>query len=113
MITIEKREEVAQEFFAAYRDHALDRAGQLATDTGQYRYVPLEENGIGSIKGEEDSLWVNFAGALIHAFPNLTNDVKHVTVDNEGNAIVQVIKRTRLWEFPVKADVMMWNIFSF
>lgn len=90
MKTLENRKQVAQEFFNAYKNQDLDKAVSLATAEGTFRYVPLGENGIGKIKGDEGTTWKGIANALITSFPDLTNDVKNITVDNEGNAIVRV-----------------------
>ncbi|WP_299530083.1 ester cyclase [Ulvibacterium sp.] len=90
MKTLVNRKQVAQEFFNAYKNQDLDKAVSLATAEGTFRYVPLGENGIGKIKGGEGTTWKGIANALITSFPDLTNDVKSITVDNEGNAIVRV-----------------------
>ena len=90
MKTLENRKQVAQAFFEAYKNHDLNTAVSLATTEATFRYVPLGENGIGKINADEGTTWKGIANALITAFPDLTNDVKSITVDNEGNAIVRV-----------------------
>lgn len=90
MENIEKRKQVARSFFEAYRNQDPAAAAALASDTGEFRYIPLGDNGKGLIKGTEGSTWENIANALIGSFPDLTNEVQSITIDNEGNAIVRV-----------------------
>ncbi len=90
MITIEKRTRIALDFFEAYKNQDVEKASSLASDNGTFRYIPLGENGVGSIKASKDNNWAGIATALISAFPDLTNKVKNVSIDNQGNAIVQV-----------------------
>ncbi|WP_299219956.1 ester cyclase [uncultured Aquimarina sp.] len=87
---IENRKTLATLFFNAYKNHDLETAVSYATSNGTFRYVPLGENGIGKINADEGTTWKGIASALIEAFPDLTNDVKSITIDNEGNAIVRV-----------------------
>lgn len=86
----EDRKKVAEEFFNAYKNQDIQKAVSLASEEGTFRYIPLGENGVGKIKGEEGTTWAAIANALISSFPDLTNDVKNISVDNQGNAIVQV-----------------------
>lgn len=86
----ENREKIAKEFFNAYKNQDIKKAVSLASEEGTFRYIPLGENGIGKIKGEKGTTWANIANALIASFPDLTNDVKSISIDNQGNAIVQV-----------------------
>jgi len=90
MKTTEERKVIAQEFFSAYKNQDLDKATSLASTEGTFRYIPLGDNGKGKIKGIEGTTWKGIASALIGSFPDLSNDVKSITVDNEGNAIVRV-----------------------
>ncbi len=87
---IDDRKTVATSFFEAYKKHDLDTAVSYATPNATFRYIPLGENGIGKIYANEGITWKDIATALITAFPDLSNDVKSITVDNEGNAIVRV-----------------------
>ncbi|GMN06100.1 hypothetical protein MTsPCn5_14890 [Croceitalea sp. MTPC5] len=90
MLTTEKRIQIASDFFNAYKNHDLDKATALATPESTFRYIPLGDNGKGKIKGAEGTTWKGIASALIAAFPDLTNDVKNISIDHQGNAIVQV-----------------------
>jgi steroid delta-isomerase-like uncharacterized protein len=81
---------VAQSFFDNYNRHKIQSAVSLATSDATFRYVPLGQNGIGKIKGDSGTTWSGIAEALIGAFPDLSNEVKSVTVDDENNAIVKV-----------------------
>ncbi len=90
MKTIAEKKEIAASFFRAYSNREIDKAISLASEKGTFRYIPLGANGKGKIKGEEGTTWFGIASALIAAFPDLSNKVKNITVDNEGNAIVQV-----------------------
>ena len=90
MTTLENRKKVAAQFFDAYKNHDLETAVSLASADATFRYIPLGENGIGKVKGSERTTWQGIASALITSFPDLSNDVKSLTIDNEGNAIVRV-----------------------
>ncbi|GAA4274258.1 ester cyclase [Aquimarina gracilis] len=87
---IKNRKTVAASFFEAYKKHDLDTAVSYTTADATFRYVPLGENGVGKINAEKGTSWKGIANALITAFPDLSNDVKSITVDNEGNAVVRV-----------------------
>ncbi len=88
--TIHKRKTVATSFFEAYKKHDIDAAVSYASSDATFRYVPLGENGIGKINAKEGITWKGIASALITAFPDLSNDVKSITIDDQGNAIVRV-----------------------
>ncbi|MEO1050596.1 MAG: ester cyclase [Bacteroidota bacterium] len=90
MTTLEKRRQIAVDFFNAYKNHELDKAAALASENGTFRYIPLGENGKGKIKGTEGTTWQGIASALIGSFPDLTNEVKNISIDDQGNAVVQV-----------------------
>ncbi|MEL6916635.1 MAG: nuclear transport factor 2 family protein [Bacteroidota bacterium] len=90
MEKVENRKQVAEAFFNAYKNHNLDEAVSYTAPSATFRYVPLGENGMGKIDANEGTTWKGIAGALIGAFPDLTNDVKSITVDDQGNAIVRV-----------------------
>ncbi|GGG09972.1 hypothetical protein GCM10011344_08250 [Dokdonia pacifica] len=89
-IDIEERETIATAFFNAYKNQDIDAAVALASEKGTFRYIPLGENGKGKIKGTEGNTWQGVASALINSFPDLSNDIKNISIDNQGNAIVQV-----------------------
>ncbi|WP_299765257.1 DJ-1/PfpI family protein [uncultured Dokdonia sp.] len=84
------RVRIATDFFNAYKNQDLAKAAALASENGTFRYIPLGENGKGKIKGTERTTWQGIASALINSFPDLSNDVKNISIDNQGNAIVQV-----------------------
>ncbi|WP_350286823.1 DJ-1/PfpI family protein [uncultured Croceitalea sp.] len=86
----EKRQNIATEFFEAYKNQDIERAVSFASEEGTFRYIPLGDNGVGKIKGTEGTTWAGIASALIGSFPDLSNDVKNISIDNQGNAIVQV-----------------------
>ncbi len=90
MKTLENKKQVATAFFEAYKNHNLDEAVSYAAHGATFRYVPLGENGIGKVDAEEGTTWKGIANALITAFPDLTNDVKDISIDDQGNAIVRV-----------------------
>lgn len=90
MINVENRKLVAKGFFNAYKEHNLDAAVAFASKESTFRYVPLGDDGIGKIDATEGPTWKGIANALISAFPDLSNEVKSITVDDEGNAIVRV-----------------------
>lgn len=88
-----QRLNIATEFFDAYKHQDIKKAVSLASEEGTFRYIPLGENGKGKIKGNEGTTWAGIASALISAFPDLSNDVKNISIDNQGNAVVQVFIR--------------------
>ncbi len=90
MKTTEERKEIAANFFKAYKNQDIEKAVSLASNKGTFRYIPLGENGKGKIKGSEGTTWAGIASALIGSFPDLSNDVKNISIDDQGNAIVQV-----------------------
>jgi steroid delta-isomerase-like uncharacterized protein len=91
MKKIEITKQIATSFFEAYKNHDIEKATNLAAENASFRYIPLGSNGVGKVKGNStETTWAGIANALIGAFPDLTNDVKSITIDNENNAIVQV-----------------------
>lgn len=88
--TINDKKKVASSFFEAYKKHDLDTAVSYATEQATFRYIPLGDNGTGKIDDSEGTTWKGIAGALIKGFPDLSNDIKSITVDDQGNAIVRV-----------------------
>ena len=86
----ENRKKIATQFFEAYNNQDIEKAASLASESGTFRYIPLGDNGKGKIKGEEGTTWTGIANALISSFPDLSNEVKNISVDDQGNAVVQV-----------------------
>lgn len=86
--------EVAQEFFDTYRRHDVDGMVDLCTHNADFSYVPFEIwrrqavlRGDGKVATVGKPIWAG----LIHAVPNLTNEVRSIIADNEGNVAVEVI----------------------
>ncbi|AIF48130.1 nuclear transport factor 2 family protein [Dyella japonica] len=78
--------ELANTFFAAYRSHDVATMVDLFEADGLVEYVPLEMRGTASKEGK--GVW----GALIDAFPDLTNVVSRMYAsDAEGYATVEVV----------------------
>jgi steroid delta-isomerase-like uncharacterized protein len=80
-------------FFDAYRAHQVHQMVDLCTDDADFRYVPYEVVlRTRVIRADEKvatagkPLWTH----LIGAFPDLTNTVRAITADDDGNVAVQV-----------------------
>jgi steroid delta-isomerase-like uncharacterized protein len=86
--------EVVRTFFDAYRRHDVNAMVELCSDNAAFSYVPFELwrkqlvlRGNGKVRTVGKPIW----SGLIHAFPDLTNEVKSVSADNEGNAAAEVV----------------------
>jgi steroid delta-isomerase-like uncharacterized protein len=85
---------VAQEFFDVYRRHDVNAMVDLCTDNADFSYVPMEisrKQGVMRGDGKVRSIGKPIWSGLIHAFPDLTNDVRSITADDEGNIAVEVV----------------------
>jgi steroid delta-isomerase-like uncharacterized protein len=85
---------VAQEFFDAYRRRDVNAMVDICTDNADFSYVPMEisrKQGVMRGDGKVRSIGKPIWSGLIHAFPDLTNDVRSITADDEGNIAVEVV----------------------
>jgi steroid delta-isomerase-like uncharacterized protein len=81
-----------QAFFDAFRARDVERMVELCADNADFRYVPFEVwtrqrvlHGEGKVCTVGKPIWT----ALIDAFPDLTNRVRSIRADEEGNVAVQ------------------------
>ena len=92
--------DTARAFFEAYDDHDVEGMTSLATDDAEVRYVPLGEDGTGSVHEVGVTIW----STLLDSFPDFHNDVEWITQDENGDAFVRVIiggtQRKELWGIP-------------
>ncbi|MGH3800320.1 MAG: nuclear transport factor 2 family protein [Pseudonocardiaceae bacterium] len=86
--------EVAREFFDVYRRQDVNAMVELCSDNAEFSYVPFEMwrkqavlRGDGKVRSIGKPIWAG----LIHAFPDLTNEVRSVTADGDGNVAVEVV----------------------
>jgi steroid delta-isomerase-like uncharacterized protein len=85
---------VVEEFFDVYRRQDVNAMVDLCTDNADFSYVPFEMwrkqavlRGDGKVRSIGKPIWAG----LIHAFPDLTNDVRSITADDEGNVAAEVV----------------------
>ena len=87
---------LVREFFAAYRDHDVDRMVALCAPDGAFDYVPMGGQGRGHIAETGRTV----GESLIGAFPDLTNEVHSVLDNGSGNAAAEVtISGTQAQDF--------------
>ncbi len=86
--------EVARQFFDIYRRHDVDGMVDLCSDNADFSYVPFEVwrkqlvlRGDGKVRSIGKPIWAG----LIHAVPDLTNEVRSITSDDDGNVAVEVV----------------------
>jgi steroid delta-isomerase-like uncharacterized protein len=92
--TVRAPSETAKAFFDAYRRQDIEAMVDLCDDNADFRYVPAEGwlkqrviRGKGKVRGVGKTYWT----ALINAFPDLTNEVKSVSHDADGNVVCEVV----------------------
>src|SRR5262245_43635576 len=86
--------DVVREFFDAYRRQDVDAMIDLCSDNADFSYVPFEiwrkqevMRGDGKVRAIGKPIWAG----LIHAFPDLTNEVTSITADAAGNVAAEVV----------------------
>lgn len=86
--------EVVARFFEAYRRRDVDGMVDLCAETAAFEYVPFEMwgrqrvlRGAGKVGTIGKALWTGTIGA----FPDLTNTVRSITADEEGNVAAEVV----------------------
>jgi len=84
---------VVTAFFDAYRAQDVERMVDLCAGNANFRYVPFEVwahqrvlHGDGKVRTVGKPIWT----ALIDAFPDLSNTVRRVRADHDGNVAVEV-----------------------
>jgi steroid delta-isomerase-like uncharacterized protein len=77
---------LVREFFALYRNHEVAKMTELCSPDGSLVYVPLGEQGQGSIAEAGCRAW----SSLIDAFPDLNIAVRSVLDDGADNAAAEV-----------------------
>lgn len=86
--------EVVAAFFDAYRRQDVDGMADLCTENAEFEYVPFEMwgrqrvmRGAGKVATIGKALWTGMIGA----FPDLTNTVRSITADDDGNVAAEVV----------------------
>jgi steroid delta-isomerase-like uncharacterized protein len=87
--------DVVRTFFDVYRRHDVDAMLEnLCSDNAGFNYVPFEIwhkqlvlRGNGKVRTIGKPIW----SGLIHAFPDLTNEVKSISADDAGNVAAEVV----------------------
>jgi steroid delta-isomerase-like uncharacterized protein len=85
---------VVTAFFDAYRRHDVNAMVELCSHNADFSYVPFEIwrkqqvlRGDGKVRTVGKPIW----SGLLHAVPDLTNEVTAIHADDEGNAAVEVV----------------------
>lgn len=91
---VREPKDTAIAFFDAYRRQDIEAMVDLCDDNADFRYVPAEGwlkqrvvRGKGKVRGVGKTYWTS----LIDAFPDLTNEVKSVSQDDDGNVACEVV----------------------
>lgn len=81
-------------FFDAYRRHDVEAMVDLCSENADFEYVPFEMwgrqrvmRGAGKVATVGKPLWTG----MIQAFPDLTNSVRSLTADEDGNVAAEVV----------------------
>lgn len=81
-------------FFDAYRRHDVEAMVDSCADNANFRYVPAEVmrkqrvvRGDGKVRGVGKTWW----SSLIDAFPDLTNDISWIGINDDGNVAAEVM----------------------
>lgn len=81
-------------FFDAYRAQQVDAMVELCTPNAAFDYIPFELwgrqrvlRGAGKVVTVGKPLWTG----LIQAFPDLSNTVRSITSDDDGNVAAEVV----------------------
>lgn len=92
--TRERAAAAASAFFDAYRAQEIDTMVELCTPNASFDYVPFELwgrqrvlRGAGKVATVGKPLWTG----LVQAFPDLSNSVRSITSDDDGNAAAEVV----------------------
>jgi steroid delta-isomerase-like uncharacterized protein len=92
-VSSEQATQVVNEFFEAYRGQDVDRMVDLCHYNADFYYRPFEvwaRQRVIRGDGKVHSIGKTFWRTLINSFPDLSNEVKFVTADDEGNVAVEV-----------------------
>lgn len=75
--------ESVQRFFDFYTAHDVKAMLLLYSPTAMFRYIPLGENGTGSVHRAASSLWQSY----IDAFPNFSTKIIRLIESKRGEII--------------------------
>ena len=91
--TAESAAAVVTEFFGRYRAHDVNGMAELCGINADFSYVPIEMwgkqrvlRGDGKVGTIGKPLWTG----LINAFPNLSNTVRSVVANDDGDVVAEV-----------------------
>jgi steroid delta-isomerase-like uncharacterized protein len=88
--------DLVREFFALYRNHEVGKMTELCSPGGSFEYVPMGDQGRGSIAEVGQQVW----SSLIDAFPDLTVVVRSVLDNGADQAAAEVtISGTQAHDF--------------
>src|SRR5215469_17102472 len=91
--TGERASRAVLHFFDAYRRQDVEEMVDACADNANFRYVPAEVmrkqrvvRGDGKVRGIGKTWW----SSLIDAFPDLTNEVTWMGINDDGNVAAEV-----------------------
>lgn len=76
----------ALNFFSRYNERKIEKMLQLFSPTAVVAFIPLGDNGAGTVDGLGRYLW----SALIDAFPDISNRINKSRVDQHGSLVCEV-----------------------
>jgi steroid delta-isomerase-like uncharacterized protein len=79
--------ETVQAFFAAYNAHDVAAMLKFCSPTSTFRYVPLGENGVGSIHNVAATIWQMY----IDAIPDFTVKIVNVIEGVDGTIACETL----------------------
>ncbi|GEL26533.1 hypothetical protein PSU4_54870 [Pseudonocardia sulfidoxydans NBRC 16205] len=86
--------QVTTAFFDAYRRQDVEGMVELCADNATFEYIPFEMwgrqrvmRGAGKVGAIGKAMWIG----QLEAFPDLTNTVRSITADEDGNVAAQVV----------------------
>lgn len=82
-----QNKETVQQFFDAYTKHDVKTMLSFCTETATFRYVPLGEQGKGSIHKKAARLWQSY----MDAFPDFRIDVVSTMETTDGSVVCETL----------------------
>lgn len=94
--TVLTRKGTCIEFFSAYQEHDYARMVSLCDPAATVEFIPLEENGKGSVAELGKNLWA----LLMDCFPDIDNTIDTFSADGDEVTCKVTIFGTQARDFP-------------